>query len=78
MTPLITHANIVDLHVSVDRGLQGGLMDWPAEIQDKLFAEIEAHEKKEGVKCEVLNSRCALDFDDKPFLHLVLRVTKTQ
>lgn len=47
------------------------IREWPANIQDKMYAAIEAKEKELGFKLVILSTRCDFDLaEDKWFVHI--------
>lgn len=61
-----------DGFVKIDAPLEGGLMDWPANIQDGVFKAVERLETEHGIKLEILHvsARCD-DPQEGWFIHIV-------
>lgn len=66
-----THRYVADLVVNISTVVQGGLADWPAELQDKVYKEIENRSKISGRRWMHHHSRCGVN-DGVPFIHVVL------
>lgn len=70
---IVTHSQITDMFVALSANLEGGIMDWPANIQDGILKALERKEAQENCKYEIIQSHCVLDFNDHPHAHLILR-----
>lgn len=68
------YGRLFELKVNVSGYLPGELQDWPAYIQDRIYAAMEAAMKKYKVSnFEVMQSRCGRDVAEEPYyVHVVL------
>lgn len=67
-------SRVFELRVDVTGYLPGELQDWPAHIQDAIYAAMERVIKITKVKkLHVLQSRCGRDVAEEPY-HIVVTV----
>lgn len=72
LRPKETSVRTWDLVVKVDGFLDGGLVDWPANIAEQIIAGIEVLQKQKGLKLEVVESYCNMD-EDGFYLHVIVQ-----
>ena len=66
------------MDVTITRPLLGTLNDWPANIQDTIFAAMERLSQREQIPLAVIMSRCDVDesyaegVPGRYFLHVIL------
>lgn len=64
---------VVDLNVYVSGYLEGGLDDWPSNIQDGIHKAVEELAQKKKLSLVVVHSTCQHDgLNDKWYLHCVI------
>lgn len=57
--------------------LEGGIDEWPANIQDRILEELERKSKEVELPLVIIHSYCGLDYAtnegeaDKPFIHVI-------
>lgn len=68
---MTTRRYMADIVVNITTVVEGGLADWPAQLQDKVYKEIEARSKVSGKAWKHHHSRCGVN-DGVPFIHVVL------
>lgn len=81
MNDLISHIGLRTFEIVqyISGPLEGELADWPANIQDAVYAALEAKAKEVELPLAVVASRCDIDHDaeaegrptQKFFLHIV-------
>lgn len=60
--------------LAISGPLEGGFMDWPANIQDKILAAIEKHEKQHNVKLEMVAAEARCDVAEEGwYVHCLVR-----
>lgn len=69
--------HVSDLVVNVTGKLEGGFMDWPANIQDKILEAMERHGVSKGRKYEMVRAICDYDVDTKWYVIVTIRAPKT-
>lgn len=63
---------VFELRADVTGYLPGELKDWPANIQDQIYAAMERCIKKTRVKgLDVIQSRCGRDVSNEPYRVIV-------
>ncbi len=74
MDPKPKKAVIGELVVNVTGYLEGTFNDWPAFIQDTIYAAMQRFAKKNGLKdIYILQSRCGRDDISEPY-HIVVTI----
>lgn len=73
---MIVGWHVADCIVDVSGKLEGGLLDWPSHIQDKVFEAIETLNKQKDRQYELLRAFCDYDEDHKWFIHVTVRAPK--
>jgi hypothetical protein len=64
-----------ELIVNVTELLPGGIKDWPANVQDRIYNALEKFEERTGVRWVIVGSKSDVDPDTGPFVH-VMAVTR--
>lgn len=70
--PAKSPVRIFECNQYVTSFLEGGIDDWPAQIQDQLYAAMEAKAKEVQLPLAVVASWCDFDFDSKPHVRVIL------
>jgi hypothetical protein len=60
-----------DMVVNISTLVFGGLADWPPELQDRVYKEIEAKSKVSGKAWKHHHSRAGVN-DGVPYIHVIL------
>lgn len=81
MTEIIKDAGLrtFDLIVHITAPLEGELSDWPANVQDAIYAALEKKAEEVELPLAIIHSRCDIDHDaevegrplEKFFLHII-------
>lgn len=53
--------------------LPEGMKNWPASVQDKIYADLEARSKTTGEQLYISQSRIGIDPETGPFIHLRIK-----
>lgn len=71
-TVTVKHLRVFELRANVTGFMLGGLEDWPAHIQDVIYAAMERVVKKARIKSlDVIQSRCGRDDTTEPY-HVIV------
>lgn len=60
-----------ELFVRTTSPLEGGLDDWPANVQDKIFEALEKKAKEVMLPLAIVYSGADTDFDGNPCAHVI-------
>lgn len=71
-----TKIRTFEIVAEVNGFLEGGVEDWPAQMQDAVYAALEAKAKQVQLPLAIVHSYCAIDHgdteaQDKPFVHII-------
>lgn len=76
-TKIKTRMRICDLVVNVSAQMEGGIEDWPANIQDGVYKALADRCHKSRADFKIVMSYSGNDVDTGPYIHVTAAVMET-